>query len=601
MSIQNYIPYSLVIPSDSVRSDLFLLIEPFLDNLAYNDSMFLGDENSGYYEVDLTVVEEFIIDLPFLGGLQLFVGGGNVFIQVDIYYFPVIVIEEPSEDRSKFEAYLIVDVAKLRFPHNWLKPVITDSNGNLIEDPNENNYIEITIPFGFSINEKLQFTPLWPGGEVLPLSLPPAMIANTGFIFQINNLYFDFSKVSNIPQADADDRAADFTGFYAESATVILPPSFKIDSSQTTTASIQATDILVGTGGFSGIIALAATNSGDLLHYKLGEFKIALNAFDVVLKKGGIIGSNILGTLIIPGFESSPGVPAKIDILVHIGQNGEFAVTASEANTINVLQSSTFNINIVSISVGRKSGRFYLSVSGSLIIKAQGNVLTQNLPSIDFQKMIIWDNGEIELEGGGFVLPKAITFKLGPVAISVTAIGFGSHEQMNGGILRKYKFFEFSGGISLSPGGIDARGDGIKYYYTSDGLSAHRYIRISGIGIDLIIPGSATADTAALLISGYLSIKNPEGNDPAAGTEYAGGIDFKLPKLKMSGSAAMRMNPNVPAFIVDLGIEMASPVLLGATGLGIYGFRALAGKNYVARKGAANIPEEEQWEIKKAA
>ncbi|MBA3901171.1 MAG: hypothetical protein H0X62_13360, partial [Bacteroidetes bacterium] len=251
-------------------------------------------------------------------------------------------------------------------------------------------------------------------------------------------------------------------------------------------------------------------------------------------------------------------------------------------------------MDIKSISVGRKAGRFFVTVTGSLTIKTQ-IAGVGNLPAIGFQKLTIWDSGEIEIEGGALVFPEAITVKLGPATITVTAIGYGSHEQMHNGVLRKYNFFEFSGGIALNPGGVDARGDGIKFFYTTDGGVAHYYMRIAGIGLSLIIPGSASADSAALIIKGYLSLKDPEGSDPDAGTEYAGGIDFSLPKLKMAGGADMRFSPKYPAFAGDLWLELATPILLGSTGLGIYGFRALAGKNYLARKQAAGVLEEAPW------
>lgn len=82
-----------------------------------------------------------------------------------------------------------------------------------------------------------------------------------------------------------------------------------------------------------------------------------------------------------------------------------------------------------------------------------GGFIGQFIPDkIDIQKLLIWQDGQMEYEGGTLVLPNAITMKIGPVELSVTAVGFGSHEQEHQGIQRQYKFFEFSGGISVNPG-----------------------------------------------------------------------------------------------------------------------------------------------------
>ena len=138
-------------------------------------------------------------------------------------------------------------------------------------------------------------------------------------------------------------------------------------------------------------------------------------------------------------------------------------------------------------------------------------------------------------------------------------------------------------------------GSGIAFYWTTDdvGLPRHYFVRIQSIAIDITIPGDATPETASLLLKGFLSMKNPEnGGD---GTEYAGGVEFTLPKLKMGGSAAMRLNPKIPAFLVDVGLELSSPIVLGSTGLGIYGFRGLVGQRYVATKNAAGVPDDGPW------
>lgn len=149
---------------------------------------------------------------------------------------------------------------------------------------------------------------------------------------------------------------------------------------------------------------------------------------------------------------------------------------------------------------------------------------------------------------------------------------------------------------------MDARGDGFKVYFTVDnnpdaGRQRHVFVSIQSIAIDLVIPGDAKPESAALLLSGYLSIKEPSSghNGSGAEREYAGAVDFTLPKLKMGGSAAMRYNPRLPSFLVDVGLEISNPILLGSTGLGIYGFRGLMGRHYVASREHVELAPDAKW------
>ena len=111
-------------------------------------------------------------------------------------------------------------------------------------------------------------------------------------------------------------------------------------------------------------------------------------------------------------------------------------------------------------------------------------------------------------------------------------------------------------------------------------------MKISGIGIDLVIPGTASKENAAVLLQGYLSIKEDV---------YLGSIAVQLPKAKIAGGASMEMNPKIPAWTVDLFLELAVPIPLGPSGLGVFGFRGLFGMRYIAAKEAANLTQDNTW------
>lgn len=491
----------------------------------------------------------------------------------------------------------------LRFPRNILTP-LDGVGGNPIEDENVRSMLVFTPgPFTFSSEAGIGYDQ----DLVVELNHPSA-IGNTGLEISIEEARLDISRTSNIPEADADGRPADFVGVYIARAEIGLP-QFWVQDPENSTAIIVGTDLIIGTGGFSGTIGLEAKTAGDpapLLESRMGNtygFSISLDSFSLTFQQNSITGSEISGNLTLPGLNrEGSDEPAEIAIEVLVGE-GDFAVTASLEEPLVAELPGILKIGLKSVFLGENDDQFFLGVSGHLELIAEVPVIGRILPEkLDIDKLIIYEDGSIEFEGGSITLPDALDVKIGPVELSITAIHYGSHEQFQDGHERKYKYFGLDGGVGLDPGGVAVRGNGIKFYYTVDddpeaGKDRHTFLRIEGIGIDMVIPGTATPETAALLLSGYLSMKNPEANPPGedAGTEYAGGVSFSLPKVGMAGSAGMRLNPDQGSFIVDAGLELSTPIPLGATGLGIYGFSGLFGMKYVATKEAAGLRDEEPW------
>lgn len=475
----------------------------------------------------------------------------------------------------------------IAFPRNMLTPL--DASGNPLPEPTRSMVTFGDADFSFSTETGIGYDI-----DVAASLNHPSMIGKTGLTLHFTQAKLDISRTRNIPEATLDGRPDEFVGVYIETLDIGLPPFIKPDAANPMppTIKIVGRKLLLGTGGISGRIALETTGGG--LKKTIGDrFQVTFNSFDIEFKQNAILSSNIAGKLLIPGFKDAANNDAEIDIKVHFGMGGDFSVTASETTGITLIKiKDVLTVDLKSVEIGRKDDRFYIAVSGSVdfTLDNLSGVVGQLLPDkIEVQKLLIWDNGDIEFEGGKIVLPKALSLKIGPVELSVSALGMGSHEQ-NG---KKYKYVTFDGGINVNPGGVDVSGSGIAVYWTVDSTSPREmFIRIQSIKIDLIIPGSATPETATLLLKGWLSMKNPASG---VGTEYAGGIEFTLPKLKMGGSAAMRLNPKVPAFLVDVGLELATPILLGSTGLGIYGFRGLVGQRYVATKEAAGLADTDPW------
>lgn len=494
----------------------------------------------------------------------------------------------------------------LEFPRNYLRPIFTGYGdfpnapagltlGESLPEPYTSKLSFNVGSISYNSNSSLKFNSLG------TFSLQESFIGNTEFSLLIDELEVDLSRDKNISAANEAGYDEDFVGVFIKKGTIGFPQFWNHDNSNST-GQIVARNLLVGTGGISGTLGLEAKtagNSSPLISANFGGgFQISLDAFDITFQQNAIIGSNISGSMRIPKFEDANGNPAEIGIDIHIGQDGDFSVTAKEPDGIPIRIPNVMQFNLTSASIGREDDRFYLSVSGSMEF-IHPTVASLFPAEIEFQEIIIWNDGQFEIKGGGLELPQALSLKFPPVELSVTAIHLGSTERDyddNGtNVLRKYKYFGFDGSVKVDPGGVEAKGKGIQVYFSTDNdnLPLDIFIRIESIRIDIIIPGDVDPKDASVIIAGFLSMKEPPAGLP--GTEYAGGISIDLPQAGIGGSAAMRFNPKVPYFIIDLEVEISKAIPLGSTGLGLYGFRGLVGKYFVATKNAAGVADSEPW------
>jgi hypothetical protein len=443
-----------------------------------------------------------------------------------------------------------------------------------------------------------------------------AGIKGTGLYFRIQNAKIDLSKNKNIPEVTADGRPEDFTGVFVQEAEIFFPSFWNHDSSNST-AVIKGRNLIIGTGGLSGLISLESSQTNGAALFRLGDpnnngnqFQLSLDQFLIEFKQNVIVQSQISGTMRIPGFKDANNNDAKIDVNVHIGNNGDFRITASEADGIHLLRiENVFDLTLRSLSIGRENDRWYVEASGSLQFTINLSFLESDFlkQAIDIKRIRIYQDGGIEFVGGGIALPTHATLKIGPVSLALSNIGFNSHQSLYRGIPRQYSVFSFNGALNTGPGGVDVRGDGVEYHFTRDGGDFHSYLRIAGIRVDIKIPGNASANDANILINGWLAMRHgSEGNyaptgQPAnyqaqdSGPDYQGSVSVTIRSLRISAKASMAMRPKVPAWIVDVELELPVPLALGATGLGIYGFRGLVGNHYVASKSFIGVNQDDSW------
>ncbi len=499
----------------------------------------------------------------------------------------------------KFSASLDNLNIALKFPRTWLKPV-DPSTLEVIEDEDIRSMLIYNVgslyyssESGFEFNQADSF------------DLTPSQIGNTGLIIEIDELKFDFRSDRNIPEATADGRPDSFKGIYADKIGITLPKKW-FNNVDNTTLQIAGNNMLIGTGGVSGTIAIEAidgtpNNGLDYMSVNIGNWELGFNHFDITFKQNAIIESNIAGLLKIPKLKDGAGNDAEILINGHLNEEGDFNLIASEPDGIPRTFFDFVTINFLTLELGSENDNFYIGTSCEIWFDNPIMDKLLNGQKISIPRLRVYDNGRMEIVGGNSFIPTNIALNLGPIEIAVTGIHFGSHQQEHGGVMRKYNYWGFDGAISLDPLGIDARGEGIKYYYTVDNDEMaqqhggdednykHSFLRIQTIEVDLIIPGTASPESAVAIIHGMVSI--PE---PGVSPEYIGEVSLKLPKAKIAGGAAMRLQPKHPAFLVDAYVDLPAPIPLGP--LGIYGFRGLLGFRYVAEKEAVGLVSgEDSW------
>lgn len=365
---------------------------------------------------------------------------------------------------------------------------------------------------------------------------------------------------------------------------------------------IGSSDPIVFENAYTYQKYLATLNDGILWKRLGGEdgFRIGFRSFDITFKQNEIVSSSIAGSLELAKFTYPPGAivdgqdvggqTVRIDVEGGFANTGDFLLTASVNPPYPIDFGDIFRFHMKSVELGREGDDFFIGASCDIeFLDMLGSFMEGQVISIS--SLRIYSNGRIEfhVDGGNLTLPKPIKLNLGPVQVSVTAIHFGSTERQKEGIMRKYNYFGFDGGVNVGIAGLDARGDGIKFYYTVDdgpGKPHDSYLHIQTIYIDLVIP--ANSDDPTVLIKGWLSIPEP-GTSP----EYRGGVSLKLKNPRITGKVDMRLAPKYPAFLIDAGIELPNPIALGP--VSIYGFRGLLGYRYVAEKEAIGMTSDNTW------
>ena len=345
------------------------------------------------------------------------------------------------------------------------------------------------------------------------------------------------------------------------------------------------------------------TGSYDYMWIRLGKeesksWRVGFKKFDISFFHGQVTSSHIEGRIEIKKFKKldDNGNPQTllIDVLGEWESSANFKLTAVFTPSLKMNLFNILDFCLQNIEIGKENDNFFITADTKIEFPegSFGAKLLNDKP-LDLPAIRYYASGKFEIIGGAAIIPTNLHLDIGPVKMAVTGIHFGTIQRERAGVMRSYNYIGFDGGISVSPLGLDVKGNGVKYYYTNDndehGGEGDSYFHISTLEVDLIIPGSATAASAVAIIKGALTI--PE---PGVSTEYRGKVSIKLPKAKIYGSAEMAFDPKYPGFFIDARVEFPSAIPLGT--FGVFGFRGLIGYRYVAEKRAVpGMTDNDSW------
>lgn len=188
----------------------------------------------------------------------------------------------------------------IRFPASVLREV----NPNTLEPILDNHGNDVPLTLSFTIGSIYYNTKEGLNLETISsISLPPSEILKTGFVLHVIDLKLDLSRTKNIPEAEADGRPTDFMGVYIKNGSIEFPSYWNHDENNST-GELKVYNLLVGTGGISGTIKLAAKTLGNTVPIiKVnfgGGFDISLNRFNLTFRQNAITDCSISGALTIP-------------------------------------------------------------------------------------------------------------------------------------------------------------------------------------------------------------------------------------------------------------------------------------------------------------
>jgi len=577
-------------------------LEPIPGNekvtLTFAEALFYADTEKGFgYNMDLILKTNHPAQI------------GNTGLIIDIHNLKIDIskteniAEADADGRPKDFMGVYMEYAEIFLPKKWFNKNSDKSNSN-------------TQTIGISANHLLVGTGGVSGNIAIRATYKSKVVNNKTTVISYYQEYFNlnYSKLKVYSMKNpALVSVANHAKLVEYINTLDFPSQLKFQFPLELTVKPSGEEKVISSEAeYYNFLRSLTFDTGEFIWFNLGDYnnednkkywRIGFKKFDIDFHQGKVVHSSLDAALEIPKFKNADGSTGENESLI-INFKGEweskenFKLSANFIGNTNPVSWTLFKfvtLTIQSAELGSKDNNFFIGADTKLKFPDTGVTALFKGKEIDLPAIRIYSNGRFEIAGGIGFIPVNITLPLGPVEMAVTGIHLGSVQKEREGKIRNYNYIGFDGSISVDPGGVEVKGNGIKYYYTVDNDevkdSGHSYLHISTLEVDLVIPGTATEEQAVAIIKGSLTLP-----DPGVSEEFAGSVSVKLPQANIAGAASLRLNPKRKSFLATASVEFPAPLIpLGP--LGVYGFAGLIGKKYVADKKAVfgNDADQKSW------
>jgi hypothetical protein len=295
-----YTPLSRYLSAEHWPTGVLGPMDPdFLEGIAYHGGAIRFEGDGVTADVALGIVDELEFTLPL--DAAFLVGNGPVTASLDA-------------TSERWSAEVSGNVFRLRLPRTVFVPVV-EEDGEYVADPDPEHFVEVRLPFGIVADSEGGVDPVWPGEEAGTLSLPPAMLGDTGVVVSIEDLFLHLAGGPPPPELAAFELPNDWRGIAVRRARLHLPKRLqgKLEVAEMSLDLVvtfgEGGSVTVGLGAGVRVRVAQPLSLGDTgFVLEAGEAELSLRSGSDVLGDWRSLLENL--TFALTGFRlTGPGIP----------------------------------------------------------------------------------------------------------------------------------------------------------------------------------------------------------------------------------------------------------------------------------------------------
>ncbi|HKQ50380.1 MAG TPA: family 16 glycoside hydrolase [Phycisphaerae bacterium] len=517
--------------------------DSFLDRVGISSYEVSESDDTTVVSLTIEFDGEIGFSVPGMDGMGAYLGqpDGSTSLEIEVEL-------HGESGLDGFQVRLPAVSAVLRFA-SLLRPVRdedgawvveTDSNGAALPLDLGITAVSVSIDSDGDIDVSLP--------DIAPfVSLPPAMIGDTGVVIEADQIGLYFSSQAALPSG----APAGFKGLYLDSARVYLPSELK----DLIADEVEFKDCYIGSGGFTGSVSFSGSKTATLF-----GFTFTLTSVELSFVQNAIVKGAISGKLTIPFFNK------QVNVALSLSSDGGFAVTLADADSDSVVSltlDGVGTLSITSLGLGVEDGEATLALSGTLSL----TLADLDWPDVQIQNLRISSDGEVQIDGGWIDLQEPFSLDLYGFLMEITQIGFGNEDDGR-------RWFGCSGGVAFpKPLPMGASVEGLRVIWDPDDPDKAPEITLNGIGVELTIPN-------LLHLDGTVALYNEDEKN-----EFKGNVSLELLPLGVSLDASVIIGQETDDSgtfkynRIFLGLDLPVGIPVFATGTAIYGMAGLYGCN----------------------